>query len=102
MSECTHCDCCAHKHTPRSDEQLKDLNNRLNRAIGQLGGIKNMLADNRYCKDILIQLSAVQSALQNVGYIILEEHFKTCVTENITDGNLSVLDEALDLVKKLK
>lgn len=102
MAECNHCECCAHKHTPRSEEQLKALNDRLNRAIGQLGGIKNMLADNRYCKDVLIQLSAVQSALHNVGYILLEEHLKTCVVENVADGNLAVLDEALDIVKKLK
>ncbi len=95
---------CCHrtKHTPRDEKQLKNLNDRLNRIIGQLGGIKNMLADNRYCGDILIQLSAVENALQGLGYILLEEHLKTCVVENVNDGNVEVMDEVVALVKKLK
>lgn len=100
---CTACSCCEHhKHTPRSQEELKALNARLNRIIGQLGGIKTMLDDNRYCGDILIQLSAIESALQAFGYEILSDHLKTCVVENISQGNLSVLDEAISLIKKLK
>lgn len=94
--------CCHKKHTPRDEKQLKNLNDRLNRIIGQLGGIKNMLADNRYCGDILIQLSAVENALQGLGYILLEEHLKTCVVENVNDGKLEVMDEVVALVKKLK
>ena len=102
--QCTACcSCCSHqKHTPRSEEQLKSLNSRLNRIIGQLGGIRGMLEDNRYCGDVLIQLSAVQSALQSLGYEILAEHMKTCVVENIEDGNARIMDEAIDLIKKLK
>ena len=102
--QCTACcSCCSHqKHTPRSEAQLKSLNSRLNRIIGQLGGIKNMLEDNRYCGDILIQLSAVQSALESFGYEILGEHLKTCVVENVQSGNTQILDEALALIKKLK
>ena len=61
-----------------------------------------MLADNRYCGDILIQLSAVESALQSFGYMVLSDHLKTCVVENIKDGNLAILDETVDRVKKLK
>ena len=61
-----------------------------------------MLADNRYCGDILIQLSAVESALQSFVYMVLSDHLKTCVVENIKDGNLAILDETVDLVKKLK
>ena len=56
------CECCRHKATPRSDETVKALQNRLSRIIGQLGGIKNMLDDNRYCGDILIQLAAAKEA----------------------------------------
>lgn len=98
------CSCCQNhqKHTPRSESQQKALNDRLNRIIGQLGGIKNMLADNRYCGDILIQLSAVQSALQSFGYIVLSDHLKSCVVENVLEGNLDILDETVNLVKKLK
>lgn len=61
-----------------------------------------MLADNRYCGDILIQLSAVESALQSFGYMVLSDHLKTCVVKNIKDGNLAILDETVNLVKKLK
>lgn len=61
-----------------------------------------MISDNRYCGDILIQISAVEKALQSFGYIILEEHLKTCVVENVLSGNAEIMDETIDLVKKLK
>ena len=95
--------CCAHKkHTPRDEETQKALQNRLNRIMGQLNGIKNMVDENRYCGDILIQVAAVQSALQSVGYMILQNHMETCVVEEIQQGNLQIVDEAVDLIKKLK
>lgn len=99
---CSCCSSCDHKHTPRTDEQLKALTDRLNRIIGQLNGIKNMIADNRYCGDVLMQVSAVESALQSFGYVVLTEHLKTCVVENVQQGNVDILDEAVDLIKKLK
>ena len=70
--------------------------------IGQLGGIKNMLNENRYCGDILTQVAAVESALKNLGYIILREHLETCVVENILEGNNDIMDETFELIKKLK
>lgn len=95
--------CCVHKkHTPRDEETQKALQNRLNRIMGQLNGIKNMVDENRYCGDILIQVAAVQSALQSVGYMILQNHMETCVVEEIQQGNLQIVDEAVDLIKKLK
>lgn len=94
--------CCNHKHTPRSEETVKVLQNRLNRMIGQLGGIKNMLDDNRYCGDILTQISAVESALQSFGYIVLKEHMETCVAEKVRNGDGEIMDETLELIKKLK
>jgi len=94
--------CCQHKHTPRDAQKLKTLQNRLNRMIGQLSGIGNMLDDNRYCGDILTQIAAVESALQSFGYIILQDHLETCVVEEIQSGNTDILTEAIDLIKKLK
>ncbi len=94
--------CCHHKNTPRSEEQLRLLHNRLSRMIGQLNGISNMLDDNRYCGDILTQIAAVESALQNFGYIILQEHMSTCVVEEIQKGNTGIVQEAVELIKKLK
>ncbi len=97
------CDCCErYKNKVRNDEELKLLKNRLNRIIGQLGGISKMLDDNRYCGDILTQIAAAESALQNVGYIILQTHLKTCVSDGIKDGDSEILDEAIELIKKLK
>ena len=98
--------CCKHyphhKHTPRDEQAIRLLQNRLNRMIGQLNGIKNMVEDNRYCGDILTQVAAVESALQSFGYIILQDHLETCVVEEIRNGNPPIVDEAVELMKKLK
>lgn len=94
--------CCRHKHTPRDERARRLLQNRLNRIIGQLNGIKSMVEDNRYCGDILNQVAAVESALQSFGYTVLQDHMETCVVEEILKGNPQVVDEAVDLIKKLK
>lgn len=99
-NEC--CPGCKYKHTPRSEETVKQLRGRINRIIGQLGGIQRMLEENRYCGDILTQIAAVESALQSVGYMILDEHLKTCVVEKVQSGDTEVMSEALELMKKLK
>ena len=91
-----------YRHTPRDPETLKLLKNRLNRMVGQLNGIGRMLDDNRYCGDILIQIAAVEKALQGLGYIILQDHMNTCVVEEVQSGNTAVMDEAVELMKKLK
>ena len=89
------------KGTPRGEEELKQLKNRLSRMAGQLNGIGKMLDENRYCGDILIQVAAVESALQSFGYIILQNHMKTCVVEEIRKGNTAVVEETVELMKKL-
>ena len=61
-----------------------------------------MLDDNRYCGDILTQISAVESALQSFGYLILQEHMETCVVEEVQKGNTGIVNEAFELMKKLK
>ncbi|WP_318709509.1 metal-sensing transcriptional repressor [Candidatus Acetatifactor stercoripullorum] len=94
--------CCHHKTTPRQEKELKQLKNRLNRMIGQLNGISKMLDDNRYCGDILTQVAAVESALQAFGYVVLKEHMETCVVEEIKKDNVKIVDEAVELIKKLK
>ena len=90
------------KATPRSEKERKQLQNRLSRMSGQLNGISRMLEENRYCGDILTQVAAVESALQAFGYAILKEHMETCVVEEIRKGNTAIVDEAVELVKKLK
>lgn len=96
---CPHC--ARYKHTPRGEDMQRDLQRRLNRAIGQLNGVKAMIDDNRYCGDVLVQLSAASSAIQSIERIVLENHLKTCVTEEIRNGNDDVIDEAMGLIKRI-
>ena len=91
---------CRHKETPRAEEFQASLQRRLNRAIGQLGGVKAMLDDNRYCGDVLLQLSAAEKAVHRVSELVLENHLHTCVVEQIREGNEDVVDEAMDLIRK--
>ena len=102
MAETTH-DCCAeahHKHTPRSEELKRDVTKRLNRAMGQLGGIRQMVEDDRYCGDVLTQLAAVEKAVASISRIIMRDHLETCVTERIQAGDAQAIDEVMDLLKK--
>lgn len=99
VESCCACKC---KATPRSGEDLKNLKNRLSRMQGQLNGIGRMLDENRYCGDILIQIAAVESALQSFGHLILQEHMETCVQEKIRQGDTEVIGETLELIKKLR
>lgn len=98
---CSTC-CCRKKSVPRSAATVRSLKNRLSRMSGQLAGISRMLDDDRYCGDILIQVAAVESALQSFGYLVLKEHMETCVAEDVRKGSLTVMDETIDLIKKLK
>lgn len=95
--------CCCHtKSIPRGEQDIRQLKNRLNRMIGQLNGISRMLDENRYCGDILTQVAAVESALQSFGHVIFKEHMESCVIEEIRKGNDGIMDEALELIRKLK
>ena len=69
--------CCHHKATPRSQQMQADLQKRLNRVIGQLNGVKAMIDDNRYCGDVLVQLSAAESAVHSISAILLQNHLET-------------------------
>ena len=97
------CATCAHlKRTPRSEELKHDVTCRCNRVIGQLNGIKAMVDEDRYCGDVLTQIAAAESALQALGYEVLRDHMATCVAEQIRLGNGEIVDEAVELIKKLK
>ena len=90
----------AHKHTPRSDALKKSVTCRLNRAIGQLNGVKAMIEDDRYCGDVLTQLAAAESAVKAVSRMVMHDHLKTCVVERIQQGDTEVVDEVMDLLRK--
>jgi DNA-binding FrmR family transcriptional regulator len=100
--EAAGCPACHQRHRPRSAEELRQLKNRLNRMVGQLNGIGRMLDENRYCGDILIQISAVEKALQGFGYTVLQSHMESCVAEEVRNGNPDIMAETLELMKKLK
>ena len=99
MAECGKC-ACHRKETPRSMEFQMDLKKRLNRAIGQLNGVKEMIDDNRYCGDVLMQLAAAESAIHTVSALMLQDHLETCVVEQIQRGNTEIVDEAMQLIKR--
>lgn len=94
------CCTCRHKDTERSAEFQADIQKRLNRAIGQLNGVKAMIEDNRYCGDVLTQLAAAESAIHRTAEIILQDHMETCVVEQVRAGNVEVVDEAMKLIRK--
>ena len=91
---------CRHKATKRSVEFQAELQKRLNRAIGQLNGVKSMIEDNRYCGDVLTQLAAAESAVHTVSELLLRDHLETCVTERVREGDTEVIDEAMQLIKR--
>lgn len=95
------CDC-KQKNTPRSVEFQADLIKRLNRAIGQLNGVKNMIEDNRYCGDVLVQLSAAESAVRRISEMLLQDHLETCVVEEICKGNDDVVEEVMTLIRRFR
>ncbi len=94
------CCACRQKQTERTAALQADVQKRLNRVIGQLNGIKSMVESNRYCGDVLIQLAASEAAVHRVSEIILQDHMETCVVEQIREGNVEVVDEAMKLIKK--
>lgn len=92
---------CCQKHKERTGAEEKDLMNRLNRVEGQIRGIKSMVEEERYCVDILTQVSAVQAALNSFNKILLSNHIKTCVVEDIRSGDTEVVDELCRTIQKL-
>ncbi len=94
-------DNCCHKKKERSLDEYKSLMNRLNRIEGQVRGIKNMLDNDVYCTDILTQVAAVNSALNSFGKELLSNHIKTCVLNDIRNGNDEVVDELLSVLQKM-
>lgn len=89
------------KHKQRNKDEKKDLVTRLSRIEGQVRGIKAMVEEDRYCVDIVTQVSAVQAALNAFNKELLGRHIRTCVAEDIRGGNDAAVDELCELLKKL-
>lgn len=90
-----------HPAVPRGHGEAVALAKRLNRIEGQVRGIARMIEDDRYCVDILTQVSAVQSALDALARKLLEHHLHGCVTQAVTSGDgARAIDEALAVIRK--
>lgn len=87
--------------TIREEEYKNKLVSRLNRAEGQIRGIRNMVEKDAYCDDILNQISAVQAALDSVGKMILESHIRGCVVRDIQAGREEIIDELMGTIGKM-
>lgn len=97
MEECT----CSGKTKNRDEKEYKDLMNRLSRIEGQVRGIRGMLEKDAYCTDVLVQVSAISAALNSFNKVLLANHLRTCVAENIRQGNDEIIDELVTLLQKL-
>ena len=95
-----HC-CCHQKTKHRSAEEQKSLANRLSRIEGQVRGLRDMLQKDAYCTDILVQVSAVNAALNSFRKELLATHIRTCVAEGIRRGDDEVIDELVTTLQKL-
>ena len=87
------CPACGHRTKKRTEKEFRDLMNRLKRVEGQVRGVEKMLEEGAYCPDIMIQVSAINCALNSFNKVLLASHMKSCVTEDIQAGKG---DEAID------
>lgn len=88
-----------HSHT-HHHENTKAVINRMNRAIGHMESVKKMVEDGRDCSEVLIQIAAVCSAINNIGKIILEDHIKHCVVDAVQTGDEKCLQDLEDAINK--
>ena len=93
--------CCCAKNKVRSPQEYKDLITRLNRIEGQIRGIRGMVERDAYCTDILTQVSAANAALYSFTKVLLANHIKTCVAQDIRDGKDETIDELVSTLQRL-
>lgn len=90
--EHSHGDEVHHGHT-HTHQNTKAVLNRLSRAIGHLESIKRMVESGRDCSEVLIQLAAVKSAINNTGKVILQDHIQHCIVDAVKSGDMEALEE---------
>ncbi len=91
--------CC--KQTTKRDEETKSkILNRINRIKGQIEGVGRMIEDDRYCKDILVQLSAIEKSVKSLASLIFDNHMHSCVVEGVKNGDETKIDEIVDLFRR--
>ena len=86
----------------RTEEEKTAIVNRLKRITGQMNGIVRMVEEDRYCDEVLIQLSAVDKAIKALANMLLDAHMHTCLVEHIKAGEIDAVDEVVDLFKRFQ
>ena len=99
-NNCEHCDTCP-KSTHRDDELKKALNKRLKTIEGQSRGVQNMIEEDKYCNDILIQLLAINKSIKSVSKKIFKSHLSTCLVREIKNDDPKIIDEVMELIGRL-
>ena len=89
----------SHGHT-HSHEHTKAVLNRLSRAIGHLQSVRNMVEEGRDCSEVLIQIAAVRSAIDNTGKLILQDHLKHCIVDAAAEGDQQAIDDLCQAIDK--
>ncbi|MCL6442115.1 MAG: metal-sensitive transcriptional regulator [Alicyclobacillus sp.] len=93
---------CAERHNHSYATKKHDLQRRLKRIEGQVRGIQKMIEEDRYCVDILVQIAAVKSAVNQVGLSILESHTRGCVADALTNqaNGTEKVDELMEVIRQ--
>ena len=101
MTEAGCCGAVRHKYRDKESKEYKSMICRLNRIEGQVRGVRGMVEEDRYCVDILTQVSAIQSALNAFTKELLAQHIHGCVVADIQKGNEAAVDELCALLQKV-
>ncbi len=94
-----------HPHThegghPHVHENTRAVVNRLSRAIGHLESVKKMVEDGRDCSEVLVQIAAVRSAINNIGKVILQDHIQHCLVDAVEHDDEQALDDLCTAIDK--
>jgi len=87
-------------HHHHSEEHRREVSNRLARAIGHLQKVKQMVEADEDCSEVLVQLAAVKSAINNTGKVILKDHMNHCIVHAVEDGDTEMIDELTKAIDK--
>ncbi len=85
-----------------NEKNKNSINKRLNIITGQINGLKKMIEEEKYCVDILTQISAIQASLEGVGKVVVRQHLETCITHGIRGNDAEKhYDELMRIIYKL-
>ena len=93
--------CCCDRKKKRSEQEFRLLMNRLKRIEGQVRGVEKMLENDAYCPDIMVQVSAINSALNSFNKVLHASHMKSCVVNDIRAGKDETIDELVATLQKV-